>query len=134
MDNRQPNNSKVSIAFKGINFKMLTMLTECSIIFIVSFRGTRWFKYDRDWFVQTYTQISPGHIWTTFYFENSFPIIYKCYTMKYGEWIMKGIKISCKWKINPYITYRNTNKCERILKKILWNFKKSNNKGNKITL
>jgi len=39
--------------------------------------------------------------------------------MKYGEWIMKGIKISCKWKINPYITYRNTNKCERILKKIL---------------
>jgi len=29
--------------------------------------NTRWFKYDRDWFVQTYTQISPGHIWTTLY-------------------------------------------------------------------
>jgi len=30
---------------------------------------TRWFKYDRDWFVQTYTQISPGHIWTTLYIK-----------------------------------------------------------------
>jgi hypothetical protein len=30
---------------------------------------TRWFKYDRDWFVQTYTQISPGHIWTTLYYQ-----------------------------------------------------------------
>ena len=28
---------------------------------------TRWFKYARDWFVQTYTQISPGHIWATLY-------------------------------------------------------------------
>ena len=30
--------------------------------------NTRWFKYDRDWFVQMYTQISPGHIWTTLYY------------------------------------------------------------------
>jgi len=43
------------------------------IIFVAQFAGgewfvnTRWFKYDRDWFVQTYTQISPGHIWTTLY-------------------------------------------------------------------
>jgi hypothetical protein len=28
---------------------------------------TRWFKYDRDWFVLIYTQISPGHIWITLY-------------------------------------------------------------------
>jgi len=28
---------------------------------------TRWFKYDRDWFVRTFVQISPGHIWTTLY-------------------------------------------------------------------
>jgi len=31
-------------------------------------RITRWFKYDRDWFVCTFVQISPGHIWTTLYF------------------------------------------------------------------
>jgi len=29
--------------------------------------GTRWFKYDRDWLRLFYTQISPGHIWTTLY-------------------------------------------------------------------
>jgi len=29
--------------------------------------NTRWFKYDRDWFVCTFVQISPGHIWTTLY-------------------------------------------------------------------
>jgi len=28
---------------------------------------TRWFKYDRDWLRIVYTQISPGHIWTTLY-------------------------------------------------------------------
>jgi len=28
---------------------------------------TRWFKYDRDWLHTVYTQISPGHIWTTLY-------------------------------------------------------------------
>jgi len=28
---------------------------------------TRWFKYDRDWFVCAFVQISPGHIWTTLY-------------------------------------------------------------------
>ena len=34
--------------------------------------NTWWFKYDRDWFVQTYTQISPGHIWTTLYNNSVF--------------------------------------------------------------
>jgi len=29
---------------------------------------TRWFKYDRDWFVCKQAAISPGHIWTTLYF------------------------------------------------------------------
>ena len=28
---------------------------------------TRWFKYERDWFVCTFVQISPRHIWTTLY-------------------------------------------------------------------
>jgi hypothetical protein len=28
---------------------------------------TRWFKYDRDWFVCKQCVISPGHIWTTLY-------------------------------------------------------------------
>ena len=28
---------------------------------------TRWFKYDRDWFVCKQAAISPGHIWTTLY-------------------------------------------------------------------
>jgi hypothetical protein len=28
---------------------------------------TRWFKYDRDKLWLVYTQISPGHIWTTLY-------------------------------------------------------------------
>ena len=32
--------------------------------------NTRWFKYDRDWFVKTYKQISPGHIWTTLYIRS----------------------------------------------------------------
>jgi len=36
-------------------------------VFSVQYQNTRWFKYDRDWFVQTYAQISPGHIWTTLY-------------------------------------------------------------------
>jgi hypothetical protein len=27
---------------------------------------TRWFKYDRDKLQLVYTQISAGHIWTTF--------------------------------------------------------------------
>jgi len=31
--------------------------------------NTRWFKYDRDWFVCTFVQISPGHIWTTLYYR-----------------------------------------------------------------
>jgi len=29
--------------------------------------NTRWFKYDRDWFLCTFVQISPGHMWTTLY-------------------------------------------------------------------
>jgi hypothetical protein len=29
------------------------------------FQYTRWFKYDRDWFVCKSVKISPGHIWTT---------------------------------------------------------------------
>jgi hypothetical protein len=29
--------------------------------------STRWFKYDRDKLWLVYTQISPGHIWTTLY-------------------------------------------------------------------
>ena len=28
---------------------------------------TRWFKYDRDWFVCKQAAVSPGHIWTTLY-------------------------------------------------------------------
>ena len=31
--------------------------------------NTRWFKYDQDWFVCTFVQISPGHIWTNFICE-----------------------------------------------------------------
>jgi hypothetical protein len=34
--------------------------------------NTRWFKYDRDWFVCKLIQISPGHIWTTLYIHSSF--------------------------------------------------------------
>jgi hypothetical protein len=30
-------------------------------------RSTRWFKYDRDWFVCKQAALSPGHIWTTLY-------------------------------------------------------------------
>ena len=51
---------------------------------------TRWFKYDRDWFVckqatlrsscavrLVYTQISPGHIWTTLYHNSTwFHVLY----------------------------------------------------------
>jgi hypothetical protein len=33
----------------------------------VSQQYTRWFKYDRDKLWLVYTQISPGHIWTTLY-------------------------------------------------------------------
>jgi len=33
---------------------------------------TRWFKYDRDWCRQIYTQISPGRIWTTLYYLSRF--------------------------------------------------------------
>jgi hypothetical protein len=32
---------------------------------------TRWFKYDWDWLHTVYTQISPGHIWTTLYHNPS---------------------------------------------------------------
>ena len=53
--------------------------------------------------------------------------------IKYSEWNTKGIKISCKRKRNLYIIYSNTNNCERMLKEILCNFKKHNNRGNKIT-
>jgi hypothetical protein len=28
---------------------------------------TRWFKYDRDWFVCKQVTVCPGHIWTTLY-------------------------------------------------------------------
>ena len=42
-----------------------TFLNHCATA--IPTTNTRWFKYDRDWFVQTYTQISPGHIWTTLY-------------------------------------------------------------------
>jgi len=35
---------------------------------------TRWFKYDRDWCRQIYTQISPGHIWTTLYICSAAPV------------------------------------------------------------
>jgi len=47
---------------------------------VIDLEYTRWFKYDRDWFVckqaalhsscavrLVYIQISPGHIWTTLY-------------------------------------------------------------------
>ena len=30
-------------------------------------RCTKWFKYDRDWFVCKQAAVSPGHIWTTLY-------------------------------------------------------------------
>jgi len=36
-------------------------------IYIYIYIYTRWFKYDRDWLRLVYTQISPGHIWTTLY-------------------------------------------------------------------
>jgi len=50
----------------------------CTTLYSAS---TKWFKYDWDWFVQTYTQISPGHIWTTLYLENiwsDYRIIFAC--------------------------------------------------------
>jgi hypothetical protein len=43
------------------------------------------------------------------YFANSFHIIYKIYRIEHNDWIMKGIKISCKRKQNLYITYRIIN-------------------------
>ena len=37
------------------------------IIIIIIIIITRWFKYDRDWFVCKQAAVSPGHIWTTLY-------------------------------------------------------------------
>jgi hypothetical protein len=37
------------------------------------------------------------------YFEYSFPIIYKSYSTEHSDWIIKGIKTSCKRKRNLYI-------------------------------
>ena len=36
---------------------------------------TRWFKYDRDWFVCKQAALSPGHIWTTLYMVSLSPKI-----------------------------------------------------------
>jgi len=68
---------------------------------------TRWFKYDRDWFVckqaalrsscavrLVYIQISPGHIWTTLYMQLGKwslqdPALVECYWIV--EWDIKKI-------------------------------------------
>jgi hypothetical protein len=48
--------------------------------------------------------------------------------------VMEVIKIPWKKKRNLCVTYRNIHKLQVKVKEILWNFKKSNNGGKKITL
>jgi len=59
----------------GLSFCVINFKNICCIIKIVL--DTRWFKYDRDWCRQIYTQISPNHIWTTLYIEMEMKIMYK---------------------------------------------------------
>jgi len=49
-----------------------SFLLYCSTIYDTSL-NTRWFKYDRDWFVCKQAAVSPGHIWTTLYITNLKP-------------------------------------------------------------
>jgi hypothetical protein len=45
----------------------VTTVVSCLQSRFVYRTSTRWFKYDRDKLGLVYTQISPGHIWTTLY-------------------------------------------------------------------
>jgi len=48
--------------------KLLLILTPKRLFYgMLLCGGTRWFKYDRDCNRLVYTQISPGHIWTTLF-------------------------------------------------------------------
>jgi len=61
--------------------------------------NTRWFKYDRDWFVCTFVQISPGHIWTTLYIHKYNSMLRITAHKSYYTWadqLIPGLNF-CEW-------------------------------------
>ena len=47
---------------------LISLFVDRMLIFLyISSQYTRWFKYDRDWFVCKQAGYSPGHIWTNLY-------------------------------------------------------------------
>jgi len=61
---------------------------------------TTWFKYDRDWLL-AYTQISPGHIWTTLYFltQSGFLLFM---LVRFEVLVVKGVIIYVLENVTPW--------------------------------
>jgi hypothetical protein len=38
-----------------------------TVVSFMAHLSTRWFKYDREWFMCKQVSVCPGHIWTTLY-------------------------------------------------------------------
>ena len=75
-------------------------ITHCSWVIL----GTRWFKFDRDWFVCKQAGYSPGHIWTTLYVLGLCVCVWRLCVMTVYVWDSSVAVNGCHFPnhYNPY--------------------------------